>query len=163
MDEPLSNVDIKLLEQIQRDSSLSTTELAEKVGLSQSPCWRRLQRLREEGYIKGEVALIDRQKLGSSLFIFATFKMKSLPESQRDEFVRNIEATPEILECYSIFGDRDILVKIIAPSIEWYQQFVFRKIMKLPGVIDVQSTVTLGEYKCTLALPVRELTDRSGG
>ncbi|HEX7741677.1 MAG TPA: winged helix-turn-helix transcriptional regulator, partial [Sphingobium sp.] len=65
-------MDIRILEQIQRDSSLSTGELAEKVGISQSPCWRRLQRLRDEGYITGQVALLDRMKFGESLFIFAT-------------------------------------------------------------------------------------------
>jgi Lrp/AsnC family transcriptional regulator len=81
MAEPLSPIDLKILDQIQKDASLSTTELAEKVGLSQSPCWRRLQRLREEGYIKGQVALLDRKQLGDAIIVFATLKMAALSTS----------------------------------------------------------------------------------
>jgi Lrp/AsnC family transcriptional regulator len=151
----LSTIDLRILEQVQRDSSLSTSELADKVGLSQSPCWRRLQRLRDEGYITRQVALVDRAKFGSSLFIFATLKVGTLTEEQRADFNRKLELTPEILECYSIFGERDLLIKVIAPSMDWYQQFIFKTILKLPGVIDIQSTVTLAEMKYTTALPVR--------
>ncbi|HEX7882264.1 MAG TPA: Lrp/AsnC family transcriptional regulator [Afipia sp.] len=149
-------MDIRILEQIQRDSSLSTGELAEKVGISQSPCWRRLQRLRDEGYITAEVALLDRTKFGESLFIFATLKVGSLSDSQRADFLRKLEITPQILECYSIFGERDLLIKVIAPSMDWYQNFVFKTLMKLPGVVDVQSTVAMSEMKYTTAIPVRD-------
>lgn len=149
-------MDIRILEQIQRDSSLSTGELAEKVGISQSPCWRRLQRLRDEGYITGQVALLDRTKFGESLFIFATLKVGSLSDNQRADFLRKLEITPQILECYSIFGERDLLIKVIAPSMDWYQNFVFKTLMKLPGVVDVQSTVAMSEMKYTTAIPVRD-------
>lgn len=155
MSEELSAIDLRILEQVQRDSSLSTSELADRVGLSQSPCWRRLQRLRDEGYITRQVALVDRTKFGSSLFIFATLKIGTLSEDQRADFLRKLELTPEILECYSIFGERDLMIKVIAPSMDWYQQFIFKTILKLPGVIDIQSTVTLSEMKYTTALPVR--------
>jgi Lrp/AsnC family transcriptional regulator len=155
MNDDLSTIDIRILEQVQRDSSLSTSELADKVGLSQSPCWRRLQRLRDEGYITRQVALVDRTKFGSSLFIFATLKIGTLTDEQRADFLRKLELTPEILECYSIFGDRDVLIKVIAPSMDWYQNFIFKTVMKLPGVVDIQSTVTLAEMKYTTALPVR--------
>lgn len=155
MGEDLATTDIRILEQIQRDSSLSTGELAEKVGISQSPCWRRLQRLRDEGYITREVALLDRTKFGESLFIFTTLKVGSLSDSQRADFQRKLEITPQILECYSIFGDRDLLLKIIAPSMDWYQNFVFKTLMRLPGVVDVQSTIAMSEMKYTTAIPVR--------
>lgn len=156
MGEELSTMDIRILEQIQRDSSLSTGELAEKVGISQSPCWRRLQRLRDEGYITGQVALLDRMKFGESLFIFATLKVGSLSDSQRADFLRKLEITAQILECYSIFGERDLLIKVIAPSMDWYQNFIFKTLMKLPGVVDVQSTVAMSEMKYTTAIPVRD-------
>lgn len=155
MDETLSAIDIRILEQIQRDSSLSSSELADKVGISQSPCWRRLQRLRDEGYITGQVALLDRTKFGPSLFFFATLKIGTLTEDQRASFLRKLELTPEILECYSILGERDLLIKIIAPTMDWYQNFIFKTLMKLPGVVDVQSTVTMTEMKYTTAIPVR--------
>ncbi|HEX7822329.1 MAG TPA: Lrp/AsnC family transcriptional regulator [Sphingobium sp.] len=155
MTSELSPTDIRILEQIQRDSAQSTNDLAEKVGVSQSPCWRRLQRLRDEGYIAKEVALLDRTKLGDYLFIFATLKIGSLTDEKRAEFLRKLEVIPEILECYSIFGDRDLLIKIIAPSMDWYQNFVFKTLMKLPGVVDVHSTVAMSEMKYTTAIPVR--------
>jgi Lrp/AsnC family transcriptional regulator len=155
MAESLSSLDLRILDQVQRDSSLSTSELADKVGISQSPCWRRLQRLRDEGYIRGQVALVDRDKFGPSLFIFASLKIGTLTDAQRADFVRKLEITPEILECYSIFGERDLLIKVIAPTMDWYQNFIFKTLMKMPGVVDVQSTVTMHEMKYITALPVR--------
>ena len=156
MSDALTHLDIKILEQVQKDASLSTTELAERVGLSQSPCWRRLQRLRDEGYITGQVAVLDRKKFGESLYIFATLKMAMLSDEQRAEFRRKIELIPEIMECHTAFGERDILMKIIARSLDWYQNFIFKVVQKLPGVIDIQSTVTLSEIKSTTAIPVRQ-------
>ncbi|HVN42788.1 MAG TPA: Lrp/AsnC family transcriptional regulator [Steroidobacteraceae bacterium] len=155
MSEELSSYDIKILDQLQRNAEQSTAELAEKVGLSQSPCWRRLQRLKEEGYIKSQVALLDRHKLGYELVIFSTFKMQTLSEEKRAEFMRKIEGIQEITECHTIFGEMDILVKVIAPSMGWYQSFIFNTLMKLPGVTDIRSTVTLAEVKNTTHVPVR--------
>ncbi|GMU69942.1 MAG: AsnC family transcriptional regulator [Steroidobacteraceae bacterium] len=155
MAEELSSYDIRLLEQLQKNAEQSTAELAEKVGLSQSPCWRRLQRLKEEGYIKSQVALLDRVKLGHELVIFSTFKMQTLSEEKRAEFLRKIELIPEIIECHTIFGEMDVLVKVIAPSMNWYQAFIFNTLMKLPGVTDIRSTVTLAEVKYTTQVPVR--------
>ena len=155
MSEAFSRFDLKILEEMQKDSSMSTTELAERVGLSQSPCWRRLQRLKEEGYIKQQVAILDRHKFGSSLYIFAYLKMATLTDKQRKEFLRNIQVIPEILECHTVFGEMDIVMKIIAQSLEWYQQFIFETILKLPGVQDIQSTVTLVELKSTTEIPLR--------
>lgn len=155
MPDELAAIDIRILDQVQRDCSLSTGELAEKVGLSQSPCWRRLQRLQDEGYISKQVALVDRTKFGTNMFIFASLKMATLTEDQRTDFLRKIDLIPEIMECYSIFGERDLLVKVLAPSMDWYQNFIFKTILKLTGVIDVQSTVTLAEMKYTTAIPIR--------
>lgn len=155
MAEELSPIDIRILEQIQKDAGQSSAELAEHVGLSQSPCWRRLQRLREEGYIKGQVALLNRKKFADTLLIFATLKMGSLTDEKRAEFFRKVEVTPEIMECHTIFGERDIMLKIVAQSLEWYQQFVFRVILKLPGVQDIHSLVTLMQVKESTAIPVR--------
>jgi len=162
MSEELSKVDLRILEQLQRDCSLSSGELAEKVGLSQSPCWRRLQRLKEEGYIRRQVALVDPAKFGSFIYIFAYLRMATLGEAQREEFLRKVELTPEILECHAIFGEMDIMMKIIAPSMDWYQNFMFKTLLKLPGVQNVQSTVTLTELKSTTEFPLRFAAARAG-
>lgn len=139
---------------MQKDCSISTTDLADRVGLSQSPCWRRLQRLKDDGYIKKQVAILDRTKFGSSLYIFAYLKMATLTERQRAEFLRSIQLIPEILECHTVFGEMDIVMKVLAQSLEWYQKFIFETIMKLPGVQDIQSTVTLVELKSTTEIPL---------
>jgi Lrp/AsnC family transcriptional regulator len=114
MAEDFSRFDLRILQEMQKDCSMSTTDLATRVGLSQSPCWRRLQRLKDEGYIKRQVAVLDRTKLGSSLFIFAFLKMATLTEKQRANFVREIQLMPEVIECHTVFGEMDIVMKIIA-------------------------------------------------
>lgn len=154
MADELSAIDLKILELLQQDAALSTTELAERVGLSQSPCWRRLQRLKDEGYIQRQVAVLDRRKFGESQYVFATIKLAVLSDDQRIEFNRRVTSIPEIMECHSIFGDRDILMKVIARSLDWYQEFILTTILKLPGVLDVSSTVALTEIKHTSAIPI---------
>jgi Lrp/AsnC family transcriptional regulator len=150
----LDAIDIKILELMQKDASLSTGELAERVGLSQSPCWRRIQRLREEGYIKGIVALVDHEKLGYKMQIFAQVKMTTLTEAERANFYRSINAIPEIQDCWTVFGEMDAMMKILAPDVAWYQDFIFSVLLKLPGVVDVRSIVTLGAQKSSLAVPL---------
>ena len=157
MSSSLDAIDVRILEQLQRDCSMSTSELAERVGLSQSPCWRRIQRMKDEGYIKAQVAILDAEKLGFQLHVFAQLKIKHLSEDERDKFMTAIEATPEIVECYSILGERDCMIKVIAPDIRWYQEFIFSKLLKLPGVEDINSTVALSEMKRSTFLPVRGL------
>lgn len=155
MPNELDAIDTKILELMQRDASLSTAELAERVGLSQSPCWRRIQRLREEGYIKAQVVIVDREKLGFKMQIFAQVKMTTLSEEDRAKFHKAINDTPEILECYTVFGEMDAMLKVLAPDVIWYQDFIFSTILKLPGVVDVRSIVTLAESKSTTAIPMR--------
>ncbi|KQW68145.1 AsnC family transcriptional regulator [Phenylobacterium sp. Root77] len=151
----LDAIDMKILELMQRDASLSTAELAERVGLSQSPCWRRIQRMREEGYIKAQVVIVDREKLGFKMQIFAQVKMTTLSEEDRAKFHKSINDIPEILECYTVFGEMDAMLKILAPDVIWYQDFIFSTLLKLPGVVDVRSIVTLTESKSTTAIPMR--------
>lgn len=155
MDEALNDQDIRILELLQERADLSTAEIGQLINLSQSPCWRRIQRLRGEGYIKRQVALLDRDKLGDSFFIFASLKMTTLDESSRKTFFSRIKEVPEIMECYTLFGERDVVIKVLAKSMRWYQDFNFNVLLKLPGVVDVESMVTLAEVKYTTALPLR--------
>src|SRR5437868_4015818 len=119
----LDAIDIKILELMQRDASLSTADLAERVGLSQSPCWRRIQRLREEGYIKAIVAIVDAEKLGFHMQIFAQVKMTTLTDDDRAAFYKAIHNIPEILECWTLFGEMDAMLKVMAPDVRWFQEF----------------------------------------
>ena len=155
MQDELDAIDMKILTLLQRDASMTTAELAEKVGISQSPCWRRIQRLHDDGYIKGQVVLVDREKLGFDMQIFAQVKIGRLSDEDRETFFRGVQNIPEILECYTVFGEMDTLLKIVAPNVKWYQEFIFNSLMKLPGVEDVRSIVTLSEAKNTTAIPLK--------
>ncbi|MGN7998983.1 Lrp/AsnC family transcriptional regulator [Sphingomonas sp. 22176] len=154
MADGLDRMDIKILERLQIDASESSNEIAERVGLSQSPCWRRIQRLREEGYIKAQVAILDREKFGESMYIFAQLKIGRLSDDARDRFQRAIDDIPEITEAYTLFGEMDVMLKVLAPSMAWYQNFTFRTLLRLPGVEDIRSVATLSEIKCTHRLPL---------
>ncbi|WP_230292633.1 Lrp/AsnC family transcriptional regulator [Croceicoccus sp. Ery5] len=158
MPAPLDRLDIKILDRLQIDSSESSSEIAERVGLSQSPCWRRMQRLKDEGYVTGNVSILDRSKFGESMFIFAQLKMSRLSDHERDRFVIAIENTPQIMEAYTLFGEMDVILKVLAPNMAWYQNFTFRTLLRLPGVEDVRSTATLSEIKCTHRLPLPDET-----
>jgi Lrp/AsnC family transcriptional regulator len=155
MPSELDTIDMKILALLQQDASLSTAEVADRVGVSQSPCWRRIQRLRDEGFIKATVAIVDCHKLGFNMCIFAQVRMARLTDEERKEFHRQIGEIPEIIECYAVFGDIDVLMKIVAPDVMWYQEFMFSVLMKLPGVQDVRSIMTLLEAKSTSAIPLK--------
>jgi Lrp/AsnC family transcriptional regulator len=150
----LDTIDLRILELLQTDASLSTAELAERAGLSQSPCWRRIQRLRDEGYIRKQVCILDREKLGFNMYIFSFVKMTTLTESKRAEFMNAVNRIPEIVECYTIFGEMDVMLKVLAPDVNWYQEFIFSTILKLPGVVDIRSTVALLQTKFTTSIPL---------
>lgn len=157
MTNELDRLDLKILDRLQVDASESSSEIAERVGLSQSPCWRRMQRLKAKGYIKAQVAVLDRDKLGESMYIFAQLQMGRLTDEERDRFTQAIEDIPEITEAYTLFGEMDVMLKVLAPSMAWYQGFTFRTLLRLPGVQDVRSTATLSEIKCTHRLPLPSL------
>ena len=150
----LDQTDLRILSILQDDASLPVAEVAARVNLSQTPCWRRIQRMREEGYIKGIVALVDPERLGFKMQIFAQVKMTTLTEDERANFYRQINSIPEILECWTVFGEMDAMMKILAPDVTWYQDFIFSVLLKLPGVVDVRSIVTLSAQKSTMAVPL---------
>lgn len=157
MDDNFSTFDFRILDQLQKDCSLSSVDLAEKVGLSQSPCWRRLQRLKDEGFIKKQIAILNKSKFAPTIVIFGYLKVSSLTDSKRAEFIRKIGLIPEITECHTVFGERDVMIKVMAQSMDWYQDFVFKTLMKLPGVNDVQSKVMMGELKSTTEIPLKSM------
>lgn len=150
----LDDFDLKILAALQDDSSRSTAELAELVGLSQSPCWRRIQRLHDEGYIKREVAILDRKKLGLHTHIFAQVKLNSHGRSNLEDFSGAIQNFKEVLECYVVMGSTDFILRIVTENIEAYERFFFDKLSRVPGIQEVNSVVALSEIKATTALPL---------
>lgn len=154
MPEPLDRYEKRILAVLQEDASLSTAAVAEKVGLSASPCWRRIDRLEREGFIKRKVALVDRRKIGLNAQIFAQIKLNAHGRANLDEFTTAIRAFPEVLECYVLMGSVDFLIRIVATDIEAYERFFFDRLSQLPGVQEVNSTVALSEIKATTELPI---------
>ena len=149
--------DLKIMEILQRDATKPTTEIADLIGLSQAPCWRRIQRLREEGYVRAQVALFDRHKLGLNAQVFAHVKLNAHGRSNLTEFAEAIRGFPEVLECYVLMGSVDFMLRIVAKDIEAYERFFFDKLSQVPGVQEVNSMVALSEIKSTTALPLSSL------
>ena len=156
---PIDSWDRHILAVLQEDSALSMAELAERVGLSQSPCWRRVQRLRAEGIIRAEVALVDRGKVGLKTQIFAQVKLSAQGRQHLDEFSEAIRRFPEVLECWVLMGPVDFLLRIVAPDVESYERFFFERLSRVPGIQEITSTVALSEIKATTVLPVPAGTD----
>lgn len=154
MSDFLDAFDRKILAAVQQDSSRSTADVAALVGLSQAPCWRRIQRLKDTGYIRGEVALLDRRKIGLNAQIFAQVKLTATGRSNLEEFTAAIREFPEVLECFVLLGTVDFMLKIVARDIEAYERFFFEKLSRVPGVQEVNSMVALSEIKATTELPI---------
>ncbi|CAN5250308.1 Lrp/AsnC family transcriptional regulator [soil metagenome] len=155
MRDDLDDHDLRILDALQADACVSTSDLAEKVGLSQSPCWRRLTRLREAGYIRDQGARLDRRKLGFNTLVFAHVKLSAHGRANLEEFSDSILRFPEVVECHAIMGAFDFLLRIVTRDIDAYEQFVFGKLSRLPAVQEINSTTALSEIKSTLALPLR--------
>src|SRR5258707_13893 len=135
----------KILRELQRDASQTTAQIAEKVGLSPSPCWRRIDRLERDGIITAPVALVDRRKVDLNAHIFAQVKLNAHGRANLDEFSDAIRGFPEVLEAYVLMGPVDFLLRIVAKDIESYERFFFNKLSQVPGVQEINSTVALSE------------------
>ena len=150
----LDHFERRILSLLQQDASLSTAAVAEAVGLSASPCWRRIDRLDRDGFIKRRVALVDRAKVGLKAQIFAQVKLNAHGRANLDEFAAAIRDIPEVLECHVLMGSVDFMLRIVAADIESYERLFFERLSQLPGVQEINSTVALSEIKYTTALPV---------
>ncbi|VWX49913.1 Lrp/AsnC family transcriptional regulator [Novosphingobium sp. 9U] len=152
--ENLDDFDKRILRELQIDASRSAAEIGERVGLSQAPCWRRIQKLKESGYIKSQVALLDRRKLGFNAQIFAQIKLTATGRSNVEDFTRAIQEFPEVLDCFVLMGSVDFMLRIVAKDIEAYERFFFDKLSMVPGVQEINSIMALSEIKSTSILPI---------
>lgn len=158
MQHKLDDIDRRILSLLQRDAAQPVTEIADEVGLSQTPCWRRIQRLKEAGYIRSQVCLLDRQRVGLNAQIFAQVKLSAVGRSHLAEFSDAIRQFPEVLECFVLMGSVDFLLRIVAQDIEAYEHFFFEKLSRVPGVQEINSMVALSEIKSTTELPLTAYT-----
>jgi Lrp/AsnC family transcriptional regulator len=150
--------DLAILDLLQRDAGLSTAAIAEKVALSQSPCWRRISRLEELGVIRQRVALLDRERLGMDVVVFATVNLTSTGRQNLLRFEEDIVRYPEVMECYTMTGIWDYLLKIVTRDVRHYERFVRETLSASPDVRELHSHMAVTEIKNSTALPLQTQT-----
>jgi Lrp/AsnC family transcriptional regulator, leucine-responsive regulatory protein len=149
----LDATDRKILELLQADGRMSLAELAEKVGLSPSPCLRRVRML-EDGVISRYVAVLDQRAVGLPVSVFVSIKLEKQRQESLDRFAKAIERWPEVLECYLMTGSRDYWMRVVVPDLDAYERFVKQKLTRVEGIASIESSFALEQVKYTNVLPV---------
>ena len=150
----MDRLDRKILRLLQEDATLAVADIAKKVGLSTTPCWRRIRKMQEAGIIKGRVVLLDAERIGLDVSIFVFIKLERHSEGVLDEFEAAVSALPEVLQCHSISGEFDFILRVVVGSVRDYEKTVKGKLLKLPNVGVMNSHFALSEIKNTTALPI---------
>jgi Lrp/AsnC family leucine-responsive transcriptional regulator len=150
----LDVADRKILSALQADGRLSNVELAERIGLSESPCSRRVRRLEQEGLIEGYRAVLNRQKLGLGLTAFVGVKVGPHDHIEEQTFAKAVAALPEVCSCHLVSGDMDFLLQVVVPDLAAYERFLIGTLLKLPGVRDIRSSFAMRTYKSDAPLPL---------
>lgn len=150
----LDETDLRILRAMQADGSLSVTEIANRAGLSQSPCSRRIARLQEAGVVRGKQTVLDARMLGFDTLVILRIKLQGHERGQLEAFKKAVRSIPEIQIALLVLGDFDFYLRIIVRDIEHYQQLLQGKLVTLPGVREMQSSVILEVVKDVKALPI---------
>ncbi len=150
----LDNIDAKILHVVQNDAALSVAEIADKVGLSSSPCWRRIKRMEEEGIIKQRVTRLSREKLGLDFEVFVAVKLAMPNKENMEKFEQAIQTMPEVVQCAVVTGAVDYMLRIVTSDMHAYDRFLREKLLSFSLVSDVQSRIALRQAKDTTALPL---------
>ena len=150
----LDEIDRQILEILQEDASLSSAQVAERVGLSSSPCWRRIQRLEKSGVIRKRVALLDPSALGLTIVVFASVRLTAHGRQALPEFEAEVARYPEVMECYTVSGGQDYLLRVATRDIHAYEVFLREQLLQLPSVAEVHSRIAITQVKYTTAMPI---------
>lgn len=143
----LDKIDLQILRSLQENARLTTKELAARVNLSSTPVFERLKRLEAGGYIKKYIAVVDAEKLNQGFIVFCRVKLRRLNRDIAAEFTRIIQDIPEVTECYNISGDYDYLLKIHAPNMKSYQEFLLNILGTIDSIGSLESTFAMDEVK----------------
>jgi Lrp/AsnC family transcriptional regulator, leucine-responsive regulatory protein len=150
----LDQIDRKIIKALQDNARLSSQELSERVGISTSPCWRRVKALEDAGVITRYVTLVDPEALGLSISIFTNVSLDKQVETALETFQKAVRKRPEVMECYLMTGDFDYLLRVVVGSLHDYERFLLDHLTKIPGVASIKSSFALKQVKYTTALPV---------
>ena len=156
----LDRTDLKILDLLQHDATLSTAEVAEAVGLSTTPCWRRIQNLEKEGVITRRVALLDRDHLNVGMDAFVTIRTNQHNRRWLEAFASAVAAFPEVIELYRMSGDVDYLMRVVVPDIAAYDDF-YQRLIRSIDLSDVSSSFAMARIKYTTVLPLKHAPRRT--
>lgn len=147
-------LDLRILDALQKDATLSIAELAERVGLSHTPCWRRLKKLEDSGVILGRKMLLDAKAVGLGVIVLAEVRLKVHDEAALDAFEASVRNCDEIVDCFTVSGDRDYQLRILVKNVMEYEVFLKKNLLHLPNVASVNSVFVLKSVKQTTHIPL---------
>ncbi|MCA6217175.1 Lrp/AsnC family transcriptional regulator [Ideonella sp. B7] len=153
----LDEASLRILDALQQDATLSNAELAERVGLSASPCWRRVAELKQSGVLRGAVSLVDPLKLGLAVNVFVHVTLKQQDKASLEVFTQAISQRPEVMECYLMSGEADFMLRVVVEDLIQYQTLLVDCLTQIPGVASIRSSFALSQVKYTTALPTGHL------
>lgn len=151
------NRDAQILDELQRNGRQSVVELAERIGLSPTPCARRIKQLEEAGVIQGYTAVVDPRRLGLSVQAFIQVRLERHTDDNVEQFKRALETLDEVIGCFATTGAHDFMLHVAVPDLESLRTVVLRKLLKIPSVRDVQSSIVLETVKRSARLPLAHL------
>lgn len=149
----MDRIDRRILFELQRDATLSVAQISERVGLSQTPCWKRIQKLEQAGIITGRVALVDPTRIGLGLTVFVEIEATDHSPAWREGFARAVGEMPEVLEVYRMAGDVDYLLKVVAPDMASFDDF-YRRLTARLDLKNVTSQFAMERVKASTAFPI---------
>ncbi|CBA21253.1 Leucine-responsive regulatory protein [Erwinia amylovora ACW56400] len=152
----LGPTEMKILKHLQADARVTNQELAEKIGMSASPCWRKVRKLEEEGVIQGYRAVLNRKKIGLGVMVFIRVAIDSHSEADAKKFEQEVTALEDVVACYSVGGDADFLLQVVASDLDSYAEFAMAVVRRLPGIKEMQSMFVLKEIKPLVTYPLKK-------
>ena len=153
----MDRTDTQILDLLQQDANLTTQQIADRINMSQSPCWRRINKLEEQGVIDRKVTLLNREKLGMEVVVFATVNLTTQGRDNLEDFEREVRVLPEVLECYTMAGTWDYMLKIVVKDIRHYETFVRDKLTRLAHIGEVHSHHSRHGLQLDLSVVVKML------
>ena len=154
LSERLDAVDARILDLVQHDASLSVAEIAERVGLSSSPCWRRIKRLEEDGVIQRRVTVLDREKLGLDFEVYCTVKLSLPTQENLEVFEQSVKRWAEVVQCATVTGAADYELRIVTRDMHAFDSFLRDKILALGLVSNIESRIVIRAVKNSTAIPL---------
>jgi len=159
MPEQIDGIDAKILHLLQGNAALSVADIADKVGLSSSPCWRRIKRMEEIGIIQSRVTILDRTKLGLDFEVFVAVKLALPNRDNMEKFEKAVSNMPEVIQCASVTGAVDFMLRVVTKDMHAYEDFLREVLLSIDLISDVQSRIVLRQSKDSYAIPLNLISN----